>query len=397
MKSIARRGKAGGLRMLPRNIDNRPYSGDADVIEYIPARRMSRLLCSSVCVVPAGPRESARSLAPGLASAVSPSGASRRRFLRDGVALSCAALLGAPAFAQAWPTRAIRVVVPWAPGGLVDSGGRIIAEALTKALGASVVVDNVAGAAGTLGAEQVARAAPDGYTLLMGTSSLAIDVGGGRKMGFDPQQDLLPVAMVADTNNVVVVPADSPIRSIADLIAAAKAKPGGLEYGTPGIGSPAHLFSELFAQTAKVQMLHVPYSRSPAMNDLIGGRLAVMFATIPSAMPQIRSGKLRALAVTGATRFPTLPEVPTVMEAGLPGYAAGQWLGVFAPARTPVDVVRKLNDEINKAVATPAVAKQLVDRGMTPTTMTPAEFAKVFAGDVRKWGDVIRTAGIKLE
>lgn len=322
---------------------------------------------------------------------------SRRCFLRDSLAVGAAMAFALPAWAQAWPTRTIRLVVPWAPGGLVDGGGRIVAEALTRSLGQSVVVDNVAGAAGTLGAEQVARAAPDGYLLLMATSSLAIDAAGGRKTNYDPQKDLLPVAIIADTNNVVVVPADSPIRSIPDLITAAKAKPGGLEFGTPGIGSPAHLFSELFAQTAQVQMLHIPYSRSPAMNDLIAGRLAVMFATIPAATPQIKNGKLRALAVTGATRFPTLPDVPTVMEAGLPGYSAGQWLGVFAPARTPTDVVRKLNEEINRAVKTPAIAQQLVDRGMTPLTMTPDEFAKLFADDVRKWSNVIRTAGIKLE
>ena len=337
---------------------------------------------------------SPKSIARVAASAVP---VSRRRFLRDVSILSGAMTLGAPAFAQAWPSRTIRLVVPWAPGGLVDSGGRIIAEALTGALGQSVVVENVAGVAGTLGALQVARAAPDGYTLLMGTSSLAIDVAGGRKLAFDPSKDLVPVALVADTNNVIVVPADSPVRSVTDLIAAAKAKPGGLEYGTPGIGSPAHLFSELFAQTAKVEMLHVPYSRSPAMNDLIGGRLAVMFATIPAATPQIRNGKLRALAVTGSTRFPTLPDVPTVMEAGLAGYSAGQWLGVFAPTHAPPDVVRRLNDEINKAVGTPAIAKQLVDRGMTPVTVTPNEFAKLFADDVRKWSSVIRAAGIKLE
>lgn len=325
-----------------------------------------------------------------------PASWSRRHWLRAaaaGIALASAP----PLFAQAFPSRTIRVVVPWTPGGLVDTGGRIIAEALTRSLGQSVVVENVPGAAGTLGAEQVARAAPDGYTLLMGTSSLAIDVAGGRKMGFDPQKDLAPVALVADTNNIVIVPASSPLRSMADLVAAAKAKPGELAYGTPGIGSPAHLFSELFAQTAQVKMLHVPYARSPAMNDLVGGRLAVMFATIPVATPQIKSGQVRALAVTGSARFPTLPDVPTVMEAGVANYSAGQWLGVFAPARTPPEVVRKLNEEINKAVKTPAIAQQLVDRGMTPLGASPAEFANVFADDVRKWSAVIRTADIKLE
>lgn len=317
---------------------------------------------------------------------------SRRRWLAAAALAPAASVFGQP-----FPSRTIRLVVPWPPGGLVDGGGRIVAEALTKSLGQSVVVENVPGAAGTLGADQVVRASPDGYTLLMATSSLAIDVAGGRKTSYDPLRDLAPVALVADTNNVVIVPASSPIRSVKDLVAAAKAKPGEFAYGTPGIGSPAHLFSELFAQMTGAPMLHVPYSRSPAMNDLIGGRLAVMFATIPAATPQIRSGTVRALAVTGDARFPTLPDVPTIIEAGVAGYGAGQWLGVFAPSRTPSDIVRRLNDEIGKAVRTPAIAQQLVERGMTPVTTTPDGFAKLFADDVRKWGAVIRTAGIKLE
>ncbi len=287
--------------------------------------------------------------------------------------------------------------MPWAAGGLVDTAGRIVADALGKSLGQSAVVENVPGVAGNLGAEQVARAAPDGHTLLMGTSSIAIDVAGARRVPFDPLKDLVPVALVADTNNVVIVPAASPFKSVADLIAAAKAKPGELSFGTPGIGSPSHLFSELFAQSAGLKMLHVPYSRTPALNDLIGGRLTVMFATIPAAMPQIRSGTVRALAVTGSSRFPTLPDVPTVAESGLPGYDAGQWVGVFAPGGTPADIVQRLNVEITKATKTPAVAQQLQERGMIPLSATPAEFAKRFADDVRKWGAVIRASDIKLE
>lgn len=319
----------------------------------------------------------------------------RRRFIAAGGAL--AILPARELLAQGYPSRTIRIVVPWPPGGLVDIGGRVVGEALTKAFGQSAVVENVLGAAGNLGADQVAKAAPDGHTLLMGTSSIAIDVAGGRKVAFDPLKDLAPVALVAETNSVVIVPAASTIRSIADLIAAGRAKPGQLAYGTPGIGSPAHLFSELFAQIANVQMLHVPYNRSPAMNDLVGGRLAVMFATIPSAMAQIRSNQVRALAVTGAARFPALAELPTVTEAGLPGYEAGQWLGVFAPAATPADIVAKLNSEITRAVRTPATAQQLQERGLVPLTGTPADFAKVFAADVRKWSSVIKTANIKLE
>jgi tripartite-type tricarboxylate transporter receptor subunit TctC len=319
----------------------------------------------------------------------------RRRFV--GAAAAVVTLAPGLARTQAFPSGTIRVVVPWPPGGLVDTGGRIVGEALTKALGQSAVIENVPGAAGNLGADKVAKAPPDGHTLLMGTSSIAIDVAGGRKMPFDPRRDLAPVALVADTNNVLIVPAESPFRSVADIVAAAKAKPGELAYGTPGIGSPAHLFGELFAQTAGIKLLHVPYSRTPAMNDLIGGRLALMFATIPAATPQIRNGKVRPLAVTGATRFPTLPDVPTVAESGVPGYEAGQWLGVFAPGGTPEPIVRQLNAEITKAVKTPAIARQLEERGMIPLAATPAEFAKRFADDVRKWGEVIRAADIRLE
>lgn len=314
-----------------------------------------------------------------------------------GLTAGAASAQTAPAGAPAFPTKTVRLIVPFAPGGATDYMARTIAQKMSENLGQPVIVDNRPGANAVLGTDAVAKAAPDGHTLLMATSSLAIDVGGGRKMSFDPRKDLVPVAPVADTNNVVIVPADSPIRSIATLIEAAKAKPGELAYGTPGIGSPAHLFAELFAQMADVRMLHVPYSRSPAMNDLIGGRLAVMFATIPAATPQIRNGKARPLAVTGAQRFPTMPDVPTVAASGLPGYDAGQWLGVFAPAGTPGEIVQRLNAEIAKAVTSAQTAQQLHDRGMIPLTATPAEFAKRFADDVAKWGAVMRSADIRLE
>jgi tripartite-type tricarboxylate transporter receptor subunit TctC len=322
---------------------------------------------------------------------------SRRRFVAAAAAVPLLATPMGTTLAQAWPNRPIRIVVPWPPGGLPDTGGRVVGDALTKTLGQSAVVENLPGAAGNLGAAEVAKAAPDGHTLLMGTSSIAIDIAGGRKLPFDPQRDLVPVALVADTNSAVIVPPDSPVKSIADLIAAARAKPGDLSYGTPGIGSPAHLFSELFAQMAGVKMLHVPYNRTRAINDLIGGRLSVMFATIPSSLPQIRSGQVRAIAVTGATRFPALAEFPTVAEAGLPGYEAGQWLGVLAPGGTPQPIVQRLNDEVTRTIRDPATVKFLQERGLTPLTGTPAEFARVFAADVRKWGGVIRASDIRLE
>ena len=303
-----------------------------------------------------------------------------------------------PSLAQAgFPSRAFRVVVPWPPGGLVDTGGRVVAEALIKAFGQGAAVENIAGAAGTLGADQVSKAAPDGHTLLMATSSIAIDVAGQRRMAFDPVRDLAPVALVADTFSVVVVPVASPVKTLAELLAAAKARPGELNYGTPGVGSPAHLFSELLAQTAGLQLTHVPYGRSPAMNDLLAGRLQLMVATGPAALPQIRAGQLRALAVTGRERFGALPDVPTVAEAGVPGYEAGQWLGVFAPAATPRDIVQRLTSEIGKALATPAVVQMLQQRGMEPRAGGPDDLSRALAGDIRKWTQVMRSAQIKLE
>ena len=330
-------------------------------------------------------------------------GMDRRRALGGlaGLAGLAGATFGAtvgPARAQpAFPSRPLRIVVPWAPGGLVDTGGRVLAEGLGKAWGTGATAENVPGAAGTLGADQVAKSAPDGHTLLMGTSSLALDVAGGRKTTYDPVKDLAPVALLADSHSVIVVPAGSPHRTLAELLATAKAKPGELSYGTPGVGSPAHLFSELLAQTAGVQMLHVPYGRSPAMTDLIGGRLSLMVATVPVALPQIRGGQLRALAVTGRQRFALLPEVPTAAEAGLAGYEAGQWLGVFAPAATPRDTVQRLATEIARLLGTPVTAQTLVQRGLEPRVGGPQELAAALAADIRKWGQVMRTGQIKLE
>jgi len=314
------------------------------------------------------------------------------------VALAASAGIGQMAFGQAqFPARTFRIVVPWAPGGLVDTGGRIVGDALFRAFEQAAPIENIPGAAGTLGADQVAKAPADGHTLLMGTSSLAIDVGAGRKMPFDPLTDLVPVALVADTHSVVIVPPGSAIQSLAQLVAEAKARPGALSYGTPGIGSPAHLFVELFSQVAGIQMLHVPYGRTQAINDLLGGRLSVMFSTVPSALAHVRNKQVRPLAVTSSRRLAALPEVPTVAEAGVAGYEASQWLGVFAPAATPRDVVQRLNTELTRAVNSPAVAQTLLARGMEPRTATPEQFSRILAAEVQKWGQVIRTAKIKFE
>ena len=320
--------------------------------------------------------------------------AGRRALLRLSAALLGAAVAG-QLKAQAYPSRAVRIVVPWAPGGLVDTAGRTLGDALSRSLGQPVSVENIAGAAGTLGADQVAKARPDGHTLLTGTSSIAIDLAGARKTPYDPLRDLVPVALVADTDSLVVVAASSPIRTLAELVAAARARE--LTYGTPGIGSPAHLFSELFAQTARVKLLHVPYGRTQALTDLMGGRLDFMIATTPSSLPQVRNGQLRPLAITSGRRSPQLPAVPTVAEAGLPGYEATQWVGLFAPAGTPPEVVARLNAEVNKALAVPELAQSLQQRGLEPRTGTPDDFARVLAAEVQKWTRVIRAASIHIE
>jgi tripartite-type tricarboxylate transporter receptor subunit TctC len=259
------------------------------------------------------------------------------------------------------------------------------------------VVENMPGAAGTIGADQVAKATPDGHTLLIGTSSLAIDVAGARKTPYDLQRDLAPVALVADTRSIVLVQPASSYQTLADLVAAAKAKPGELTYGTQGVGSPAHLFSELFCQAAGIRMLHVPYSRTRPVADLMAGRLSVMFATAPSSIGQAKGGSLRPLAVTGTRRLAALPDVPTVSEAGVAGYEAGQWVGVFAPAATPAPVLERLSQVIAGAVASPAVTKMLEERALEPRPAGAAAMRRIVTAEIDKWGAVMRTGGIKLE
>ena len=305
--------------------------------------------------------------------------------------------LALPSRAQTFPSRAFRIVVPWAPGGLVDTAARTVGEVLFKAFGQAAAVENVPGAAGTLGADLVVKAPADGSVLLMATSSIAIDVAGARKTPYQPARDLVPVALVADTDSLVVVPVASPIRSLRELVAAAKARPGELNFGTPGIGSPAHLFAEYLAQSAGVKLTHVPYGRTAAINDLIGGRLDFMVATTPSSLPQVKNGQLRALAVTGSRRSPALPDVPTVAEAGLAGYEASQWVALFAPAATPAETVRRLNAEVSKGLEAPETANLLQQRGLAVRTTTPDGLAKVVAAETEKWRRVMQASGIRLE
>lgn len=321
----------------------------------------------------------------------------RRRLVASAPLAALLASAGSAGAQAGFPSRTIRLIVPWAPGGLVDTGARLLAEGFAPSLGQAAVVENIPGAAGTLGAAQVAKAPADGHTLLLGTSSIAIDIAGRRKMNLDPLRELTPVAMISDSFSVIVVQTSSPWQSLAELLQAARAEPGKLSYGTPGIGSPAHLFSELLAQTAGLSMLHVPYGRSPAINDLMGGQLSLMVATVPVAIPHIRSGRLRALAVTGTRRLANLPEVPTVAEAGVAGYEASQWLGLFAPAGTPETVIARLAAEVRRITAQPSNAKLLESRGLDPREGGSSELAQALRTDIGKWQRVMDQAGIRLD
>jgi tripartite-type tricarboxylate transporter receptor subunit TctC len=316
-----------------------------------------------------------------------------------------AALAHAPAAAQAaWPSKAVRIVVPFTAGGTTDILARALAPELQKAFGQPFVVDNKPGAGGNLGADHVARSAPDGYTLLMGTvGTHAINVSLYPKLPYDPVRDFAPITLVAGVPNVLVLnPAKAEalkIATVPDLIRYAKANPGQLNMASSGNGTSIHLAGELFKAMTGTFMVHFPYRGSgPALMDLIGGSMDLMFDNLPSAMPQIRAGKLKALAVTSAERSAAVPEMPTIAEAaGLKGYEASSWFGLLAPAGTPSDVVNRLQLETAKALASPAMKERLLAQGAIPSGMPPAEFAKLIASETRKWAEVVRVSGAKVD
>src|SRR5271165_4849111 len=264
-----------------------------------------------------------------------------------------------------YPERLIKIIVPFAPGGGTDVIARTLAQEMTKDLGQSVIIENKPGAGTIIGTQAVATADADGYTLLMGTFANAVNPSLHAKLSYDQHRDLAPVALVARSFNIVVVNPKSDIKSIADLIAAAKAEPDKLSYGTFGTGTSAHLAGELFKHMAKVSLTTVPYKgAAPAITDLIGGQIQVMFTTVASAASLIEAGQLRALAVTSAERSPAFPQLPTVAEAGVPGYAAESWYGLFAPAKTPADIVDRLNKSVAVAVQSEAFKKLGVNEGL---------------------------------
>jgi tripartite-type tricarboxylate transporter receptor subunit TctC len=300
--------------------------------------------------------------------------------------------------AALYPERIIRLVVPFAPGGGTDVVARTLAHDMGRDLGVTVLIENKPGAGTIIGTQAVATSRPDGYTLLMGTFSHAVNPSLNSKLPYDPHRDFAAVALVARSFNVVVVNPKSPIKSIADLIAAAKASPGKLSYGTFGTGTSAHLAGELFKDMAKVDLTTVPYKgAAPAITDLIGGQIDVMFTTVASAASLIESGQLRAIAVTSAERSPAFPQLPTVAEAGVPGYTAESWYGLFVPAGTPADVIDRLNKAAAVAVQSEAFKKLGVNEGLVVVARPPEELDRYVRSEEERWHKVIQDAGIKVE
>ncbi|MGH8432071.1 MAG: Bug family tripartite tricarboxylate transporter substrate binding protein [Solimonas sp.] len=308
-------------------------------------------------------------------------------------------LLSSPVVqAQDYPSKPVTLVVPFAPGGSVDIVGRILAQRLSEDLGQSIVVENRAGAGGNIGFEAVAKARPDGYTLGMASSTMAVNVSLYRTIGYDPLKDFAPISLVAMQPNVLMVNPSLPVTSVAELIAYTKANPGKLNFGSSGIGASQHLAAELFKSRTGVDMIHVPYKGGgPAMADLVAGRIQLMFETIPSSIPYIRSGQLRALAVTVDERSAQLPDIPTVSEAGVRGFVSRGWLGMMAPAGTPRAIIDKMNAAVHKAVTDPSVSKRLTDLGLQIRLSTPAEFGAFIAAEVADFRTVIADAKIPRE
>jgi tripartite-type tricarboxylate transporter receptor subunit TctC len=310
-----------------------------------------------------------------------------------------AALLSQPASAADYPGKPIRFIVGFPPGGGGDLIARVVGQGLAGEMGQTVIIDNRAGAGGVIGSDIVAKAPPDGYTLLLGTTgAITISPSLQSRMLYDPRTDFSPVGMIGSFQNVVVVPAASGVRSLKDLIDAARRQPGKINFGSAGVGTTFHMAGEMLRVMADVNIVHVPYKgNGPAMTDLIAGRLDCMFPTLPSALPYLKTDRLRALAVTGPARSPALADVPTVAETGLSGYRVVNWYGVLAPARTPASIVDKLNGVLNKVVRSAEVQEHLSNQGIASQTSSPAQFRAFIAGEISRWAAVIKSAGIKAE
>jgi tripartite-type tricarboxylate transporter receptor subunit TctC len=319
-----------------------------------------------------------------------------RYFRSTAVVLFAAVLFNECALAQKdYPTKPIRLIVPFAPGGGTDIVARLLAQKLTEAYGQTVIVDNRAGAGGTLGAETAVRATPDGYTAIIMSGSYATNAA-MYKLPYDPVNDILPMGLIGDTSFLVALHPAVPIKSVAELIAYAKAKPGALNYGSSGTGGIAHLSGELFDLLAKTRMTHVAYKGTgPALNDLLGGQIQLIFGSAPSTIPLVRANRLRAIAVTTTKRSPALPDLPTVAEAGVPGYEVVLWYGVLGPKGLPKNIVERWNAEIRKATKLPDLKERLISEGFDIDDSPPAVFQALLKRDVEKWIRVVKDAKIK--
>jgi tripartite-type tricarboxylate transporter receptor subunit TctC len=310
-----------------------------------------------------------------------------------------AALLAAPVAAQTFPTKPIKLICPFPPAGAVDIASRAIANELTKTIGQTVTVENRPGAGGNLGAEAAARSAPDGYTLFMSTSGIqAINPALYSKMPIDVNKELVPVAPLVSLNNVLVLHPSVKANSVKEVIALAKAQPGKIPYASSGNGTSIHMSGAMFTHLTGIELIHIPYKGSgPAITDLLAGQVSMMFDNIPSALPHIKSGKLKALATTGAKRDPALPDLPTIAEAGVPGYESGVWFGLMAPAGTPKDIVAKLNAEAVKGAKAPEFVKRMGDLGYNMIPGTPDAMAELIKVEIARWTPIVKASGAKVD
>jgi tripartite-type tricarboxylate transporter receptor subunit TctC len=328
---------------------------------------------------------------------------SRRRLLAAAGAALC---LAVPAFAQAqaqapaqaYPTKPVKLVVPYPPGGPTDIVARLVAQKLSDAMGQQFIVDNRPGAGGNPGAELVARSPADGYTLVVATTAHAINPSLFKNLGYSLSKDFAPVSQLTSGPLVIVANPQLPAKNVAELIALAKSKPGELNFASSGNGQSTHLSAELFAAMAGVKMNHIPYKGSaPALTDTMGGQTQLMFDTMLSAMPHVKAGKLKALAVTSAARSPVAPDVPTVAESGLPGYEAIAWNGLLAPAGTPPEVLARLSAELKKVLAAPDVKDRFEAQGFAASWNSPEDFGRFMSAEVDKWAKVVKTSGAKVD
>ncbi|MEG2877288.1 MAG: tripartite tricarboxylate transporter substrate binding protein [Comamonas sp.] len=323
--------------------------------------------------------------------------APRRRWLVLAAA-SGLALGAAPAMAQDFPSKPIRLVVPFTPGGVTDTGARVVAERLGARLGQQVVIDNRPGASGNIGTQAVAGAAPDGHTLVLGfDGTLVINPHVFAKVPFDTVKDFAPVSKIGDTALVIVTHPSVPARTLAELIAYSKSLQGGLSYGSSGTGGTPHIAAEMLKVRTGADFLHVPYKGGgQALADVVGGQLPMLYTAVAGALPFIEKGQVRAIAISSAQRLPSLPDVPTVAET-LPGFEAISWIGLLAPAKTPRPIVERIQRELHAVVNEPAVKERLAKLGITAVGNTPAEFAQQIQADLKKYAEVVKTAGIKID